>query len=646
MIDFDITIVVVFILAYIIAYLLDKVEVWSVILLFFVIYFLFTQISFDASEVGFDFTIDYYIKIGVTQAYNYITDLFGVDKVLIYPKIETDFKHKYSGIGKPQSKRTVHQSVASTPIDIFGDGIEYIYVGGGKGQDDAILKPIFNNDELRLKKMVSSITSQVSDKKSATYSAVAFDITGNGVQDLIVSRQNGVVIYENRSSDKKMKFVKNVILEGYVFENSAPIALCVGDVNLNGKPDILISQFTYPSKLKAFQFNNDKHWAPNILLENVSSKNKILYVDSTDKYNLSGVQNTFTSSFVVLDRNYSSDNDNEDKDKRVKPAQVINSNDTGKFEINSPSVMETTIDGKNKEKTFRYSRLVTEDQTFPNGFWMGLAIGDVNNDGRLDMFSTNLGKDIPLPSQGTHKGTRGSEKTGLKPDQYLTHDHLLLMNRSDDEVKNGVFKFQNAAKAARLAIDGIGWGCVFEDFTLNGFLDLFYAQNYIDMASLNKYDSAVYMIENEDELSDKTAIPKFQKVQTMENPNFCHTPMFCDFGKTGLKDLVWVNINGPLVAYQNNNLLDNNFVSIRLPKNIKYLNASVVIRFKNENHIMQRQNIVGGIGLSGDQSSTMVFGLGKRTLEDVKSVKIYSMYKPYVVDITDKVKLNERIVIK
>ena len=87
MINFDITIVVVLILAYIIAYLLDKVEVWSITLLFFVIYFLFTQISFDASEVGFDFTIDYYIKIGTTQLYNYITDLFGVDKVLIYPKI-------------------------------------------------------------------------------------------------------------------------------------------------------------------------------------------------------------------------------------------------------------------------------------------------------------------------------------------------------------------------------------------------------------------------------------------------------------------------------------------------------------------------------------------------------------------------------
>jgi enediyne biosynthesis protein E4 len=637
MVDFNATIVITFILAYLLAYLLNRVEIWNIVLFFFILYFIFTQISFDASDVGFDFTIDYYIKILWTQFYNYVSSLFGSPPVLEYPKIDINFTHKYFGIDKPQSERETHQFLASTPIDIFGNGIEYVFIGGGKNQDDVILKPIYDdNGGLKLKKLPSNIVSQISDKSSATYSAIAFDMTGNGVQDLIVSRQNGVVLYENQSSNKRVKFVKNVILEEYVFKKSAPIALCIGDANLNGKPDILVSQFTHPSKLKAFQFNNKQHWAPNILLENVSSKNKVLFVDSTEKYNLAGDQNTFTSSFVVLNNRF------DDDYRREKPAQIINSNDTGKLEIYSP------IKQKND---FRYSRLLTEDQTFPNGFWMGLAIGDINNDGRLDMFSTNLGKDIPLPSQGSTGGTRGSEKTGLKPNQLLTHDHLLLMNRTDDDdFKKNVFKFQNVSTESGVAIDGIGWGCVLEDFTLNGYLDLFYAQNYIDMPSLTEYKSAFYTINNSDDLlGSHDIVPKFIRVDAVGNPHYAHTPMFCDFGKTGLKDLIWVNIDSPLIGYQNTNIMKNNFISIRLPKNIRYLNASVVVEFKSNTgnkSTMQRQNIVGGIGLSGDQSSTMVFGLGDKDLEDIDSVKIYAMYAPFIMEITSKIKLNERIIIE
>lgn len=626
--EIDPTIIIVFILAYLLAYLMDILEVWVIVLLFFIIYFAFTEISFDFSEVGFDFTVDYYIKILYAQTTNYIASIFGDStKDLDYPVIETDFVHKFSGMNKPQPKRLTHQSIGSCPIDVHGNNIEYVYVGGGKGQDDALLMPVYNNENgsgsgnLKLKTIKNS---GLSDKKTATYSAIAFDMTGNGAQDLIVSRQNGVYIYENLSKDGKINFAKHQILGPERFTNSTPLALAIGDVNMNRKPDILISQFTNPSRLRAFQFNNDKHWAPNILLEN---EGKLEFIDSTEKYNLTGVQNTFTSSFVVLDRDFSSG-----KARKARPAQVINSNDTGKMEIYS-AVREND--------NYRYNRLKTNDQIFPNGFWMGLAIGDIDNDGRMDIFSTNLGKDIPLPNQGSNSGTRGTQKYGLNPDQYLTHDHMLLMNgTSDDDRNNNRLRFFNKSKESGLAVDGIGWGCVFEDFTLNGRLDLFYAQNYIDMGSLTEYDGGTYVITND---SADNNVPVFEQINMAPNSNYAHTPMFCDFGKTGLKDLIWVNINGPLLGYANTNINNNNFITIRLPKNIEYLNASVVIMYK-DGKIDQRQNIVGGIGLSGDQSSTMVFGLGDEDLDQIQSIKIHKLYGE-VDDITKKIKLNKRIII-
>ena len=325
---FDITVVIVFIIAFIIAYLSNINDIVSITILFFILYFIVTEISFDVSEVGYDFTMEYYIKLVIGQFTNYIYDMFNWNKFkhsLEYPEIEVDFEHIYPEINKSQKNRKVHQFVGSTPIDIFNNGVEYVFIGGSMNQADTLLKPVYNKNKLSLNKVKKSIISQISDRKSATYSAVSFDFTGNGLQDLLVSRQNGVILYENRSSKNKIKFVKNILLKDYMFDESAPIALAIGDVNMNGKPDILISQFTHSSKLNTFQFNNDEHWAPNILLENVSSNNKILFVDSTDKYNLSGNQNTFTSSFVILD-NY----------RKHIPPHVINANDTGELEIHTP----------------------------------------------------------------------------------------------------------------------------------------------------------------------------------------------------------------------------------------------------------------------------------------------------------------------
>jgi len=81
----------------------------------------------------------------------------------------------------------------------------------------------------------------------------------------------------------------------------------------------------------------------------------------------------------------------------------------------------------------------------PGGFWMGLALGDIENDGDLDIFSTNLGNSV---SGG-----------------FL---HALYRRNA-----NG--SYTNVAAAAGVADRRFGWGCSLNDYDNDGFVDLFFS---------------------------------------------------------------------------------------------------------------------------------------------------------------------------
>lgn len=83
--------------------------------------------------------------------------------------------------------------MAAAAIDLDGDGIDEVFIGGGKGQADGILK--FNGSRF------VNIASQFDfskDNGDATMGAASLDLENDGLADLIVARESGVWLHMNR----------------------------------------------------------------------------------------------------------------------------------------------------------------------------------------------------------------------------------------------------------------------------------------------------------------------------------------------------------------------------------------------------------------------------------------------------------------
>jgi len=235
----------------------------------------------------------YFTYMPKPRSYYFLSVLFG-DK-----PIKSDFSHKASGKGWPYS---------GSSVLVMNDN-NYIFIGGGDQQDDVLL--LYNTETKKFDNVISEYN--ISDK-SATYSAVSIDIDGDGLNDLVVGRENGVTLYKQT---KGKKFKKIPILGK---KDKVPLGLSISDFNKDGRPDIYVSYFTPKSKYRGTVFNDPSHSRTNVLLKNTSKGKKDLsFEDVTVKTKSGGKYNTFSSAWVDLNNDTYPD--------------LVLANDSGEIEI-------------------------------------------------------------------------------------------------------------------------------------------------------------------------------------------------------------------------------------------------------------------------------------------------------------------------
>jgi hypothetical protein len=461
--------------------------------------------------------------------------------------IKSDFVHK-KGKGK-------WPFVGSSSININGD--IHIFVGGGKDQEDALL--LYNKET---KKFDNVINKTNISSKSSTYSSVSFDMDKDGKDDLIVGRDDGVYFYKNIDNYKfEMKKLVGKL-------DKVPLAISVSDYNRDGTPDVYLSYFTPMKKYQGTVFNKKKHGRQNILLKGEKNKSELVFKDVTEETNSGGTQyNTFTAAFVDLNNDSWPD--------------IVLSHDSGEVEIL-----------KNKQGKFEKEFISPE-----KGNYMGLAVGDYDNDGDQDLFLTNIGTD-------TEKSALSLGD--LKEGQQQAFRHLLLRN-------DGNFKFVEESQKKGISGEGFGWGAIMTDPDLDGNLDILFAENTFLFPKHYIAPNPGHYYENKS--------GKFERKFKYRNPYFGQTPLSVDVNKDGLDDIIWINMEGPVVSYLSNKSdINNNYIILELPKTIDFVNARIIVNI-DEGVNIYRENVGGGVGLGSDSNDGyMTIGIGKN--DHIKEIKI------------------------
>jgi hypothetical protein len=214
---------------------------------------------------------------------------------------------------------------------------------------------------------------------------------------------------------------------------------------------------------------------------------------------------------------------------------------------------------------------------------MGLAFGDIDGDGDLDIFLSNIGNSIP-----------GFLVKGDRRDQQRAANEWLLL-RND-----GGFRFTDITKDAGTGGFGFGWGAAFEDINLDGTPDLLVAENYVKWP-LHKF----FKLPGKLLLGAPGASPKFYTSNAAANSSYGHVPLVADLDGDGRNDILWANMDGEARAYLNQS--DSRFVSVRLPD----APASIGAKIKLEGTPSSTQVFVAGEGLTSDRTAQYVFGLAK-----------------------------------
>jgi len=447
-----------------------------------------------------------------------------------FQEIPVDFAHRWD-------RELAHHLTGGAALDVDGDGRFELFVGGGQGQPDALLA-------YRDGRLVDTIAGTGLASTVATYGANAIDLDEDGDVDLLVARNDGVTFHRNDGG-----VFTAVPIPVDLPADSVPLEVSVADVDRDGDPDLYVSVFVDFPHFVSATFNVPSHAKANRLLRNDGD---LRFTDVTTEVTASR-QNTFTSAFVDLDVD-------------GYPDLVVAQN-TGPVEI-----LRNRGDGS-------FER-VPLDSGY--GFWMGVAVGDIEGDGDPDLLFTNVGDNFP----------GFLAKGDLRDDQRFAEGWLLLRNDGD-------FRFHDATRESGLDGMGFAWGALFEDVNLDGELDLLVSQNYVKwpIHRLFKFPGKVLLAHG--------ATPGYYPAPVAENRAFGNAPILADLDGDARLDLFWLNNDGPSRAYLNRST--GNAVIVALPDSPRALGARARLEGAATHYTRE---LVSGAGLGTDPAPWLVFGIG------------------------------------
>ena len=299
----------------------------------------------------------------------------------------------------------------------------------------------------------------------------------------------------------------------------------------------------------------------------------------------------------------------------------------------------------NHDGTFRES--IKESMPHTSLSSMGADVADVNNDGKLDIFITDMlpGNDQRLKRLSSYE-SHDLEQIKVDRDfHYQIMQNTLHLNRGNQPGNGGLPVFSDIARFAGVQATDWSWGALIFDMDNDGQKDIFVAngiakdvtdQDFVNFLAdrENMAQMARQRAFNFKEFLDKTpseAVPNYAfhnegNLQFtnkafdwgLSEPDFSNGAAYGDLDNDGDLDLIVNNMNAPVSIYQNQSVEKHktNYLKINLEGtglNQNAIGARVFIYQPTQTQLLQQ---MPNRGFESSVDLNMVFGLGDKAQVD------------------------------
>lgn len=325
-------------------------------------------------------------------------------------------------------------------LDFDNDGDLDIYVTNGPGSANSLYSSqLKQTGEMNFIDVAVQAGVTATDQDS---SGVCFgDIDNDGDQDLVVLGNHGSSnkLFENQGNSSFIEVAGGSAIES---PQNTPSSCALGDIDNDGLLDLVIGN-TYTNwnhRLPSLSFQADHLLQANQLFLNTGN-------GFTDVSTQSGIGNISRITWAVSLVDYDQDGDLDlitADDQGPKPAQKFGGRDDGYVRIFQNDGTGVFTDVTEMSGTNRF------------GAWMGLAFGDLNNDGNMDIFATNSGDYFHL------------SLAAILPYPATVKDFSTGWFLGDE---NGQFSFPGTGS---LIATPFGWGAAMPDYDNDGDADIIF----------------------------------------------------------------------------------------------------------------------------------------------------------------------------